>query len=303
MTRQRRAFTLVELLVVIAIIGVLIALLLPAVQAAREAARRSQCSNNLRQVSIAMHAHHGVHGELPAGINGSFAYWGTWQTNLLPFLEQGVLADAYNFRRGYGAAQNIENVTSKRLATLTCPSDKPSTGFKGITCHNYAVNFGNTAIDYNPAGGYDARQLETFNGVEFGGAPFAQGKAFTVGHITDGSSNTLMAAEVVQGTHGDLRGFSWWGLGAIFVSWIGPNSASPDVISFIDFCQDVSPNPPCIAPGSETSPVMMGSRSRHPGGVNVAMCDSSVRFISDAVLLDVWRSISTSQGDEPIEAP
>ena len=303
MPRTRRAFTLVELLVVIAIIGILIALLLPAVQAAREAARRSQCTNNLRQVGVAMHLHHDVHSKLPVAVNNDWAIYGTWQAYLLPFIEQAQLGELYDFTVGYFSPPNTVNVTTKRIATLSCPSDKISSGFDEITSHNYAANFGNTAVDYNPGAGYDTRQLQTLNGVEFGGAPFGQNEAFEFRHISDGTSNTLLAAEVVQGVHGDLRGFSWWGHGAIFVGWIGPNSASPDVIYNAGHCNNTMPNPPCIGPGTATNPVMMGARSRHPGGVNVAMCDASVRFTSDAVLLDVWRSMTTSQGEEPVEVP
>ena len=298
MSASRRAFTLVELLVVIAIIGILVSLLLPAVQKAREAARCMQCSGNLRQIAIAMHVHHEAKEELPIAVNEDWAVYGTWQAFILPYIEEAALFEHYDFNTSYSVDPNLTNVTRRRLGVLTCPSDEPRAAFREITSHNYAVNFGNTAVDYNPGNGYDTRQLKSFNGVTFGGAPFGQNEAFSLKDIGDGTSQTLLAAEVVQGMGGDLRGFTWWGHGAIFVGWIGPNSPAPDVIYAAVYCIDNPTNPPCIAPASATNPVMMGARSRHPGGVNAAMCDGSVRFVSNSILLDNWRTMTSARGGD-----
>src|SRR5271165_2455314 len=135
MIRHRRGFTLIELLVVIAIIAVLIALLLPAVQSAREAARRAQCINNLKQVGIAMHNYHSALSSLPPG--GLAIVDGTWQLFILPFMELSTLYNAYNQDGTYelpGGLKNTDSefryggvaqvtVTSSRINTLTCPSD------------------------------------------------------------------------------------------------------------------------------------------------------------------------------------
>src|SRR5688572_24501493 len=156
MSEIRRAFTLVELLVVIAIIGVLVALLLPAVQAAREAARRNSCQNNIKQLSLAMHNYEDTFKTLPGGVGRFGCCWGTWQVRVLAYLELKNMADLYQNSDGsdasgirYAGANNVNNVTSKRIKALTCPSDLPNAplapaGLPPITNHNYGVNYGNT---------------------------------------------------------------------------------------------------------------------------------------------------------------
>src|SRR5262249_40421609 len=153
----RRGFTLIELLVVIAIIAVLIALLLPAVQSAREAARRAQCVNNLKQIGLGMHNYESAQGSLPPGIRGGI--WGTWLVFVLPYVEQQSLYNAWNSDGNnnttaaaqgisYGSAFNI-TVTASRLNVYTCPSDVPQAPIsrtdngitRSVTSHNYAVNF------------------------------------------------------------------------------------------------------------------------------------------------------------------
>src|SRR5262245_43674937 len=162
--RTRSGFTLVELLVVIAIIGVLVALLLPAVQTAREAARRAQCSNNLKQLGLAVTQYADTYkGAFPAGSYG--CCWGTWLVGLLPYIEQKALYDQYKYYGAvqnqagnaisqtdtttrYGGSQNLP-VTRLRIQAYTCTSDSivdaPNL-FSGITWHNYVANHGNTSL-------------------------------------------------------------------------------------------------------------------------------------------------------------
>ena len=297
MVRRHRGFTLIELLVVIAIIAILIALLVPAVQKVRNAAARTQCLNNLKQIATAMHGYHDAFKKLPNGVRTKQAVTGTWVIAILPYIEQQPLFDAYLPATAYSSAPNTTNVTTKRLAALTCPADTPSTPFGGITNHNYAVNWGNTAMNYVTPGVDEQGQFQTYGGVTFGGAPFTQNQGFGLTDITDGTSNTLMVGEVIQGQRSDLRGFTWWGHAAPFVTFIGPNSTSPDIIYTSGYCDTNPPNPPCIAMAADRA-VLMGARSRHEGGVQVAFCDGTARFVNNSILLTTWRALSTSTGNE-----
>jgi prepilin-type N-terminal cleavage/methylation domain-containing protein/prepilin-type processing-associated H-X9-DG protein len=321
MKRNKLGFTLVELLVVIAIIGILVALLLPAIQAAREAARRSQCVNNLKQLGVAMHNYHDTHKHLPIGSYSCCS--GTWLMAILPFIEEQQLGDLYTWqpkeivdgfdpKYSYDAQdltstppiRNLD-VVRTRIATLTCPSDEPqittSTGLvSGLTLHNYVANYGNNAhlpVDYlSPAStGY----------IEYQGSPFTGQDDYKVDHkkyskfstITDGLSKTLLASETVQGQLGDLRGLIWWGWSAGFETFASPNGTDPDRLQKMDYCIAEVPNPPCLQ-ATNIQRFKAAARSRHPGGVNAVMCDGSVQFIVDDVDLATWRAASTTQGEE-----
>ena len=291
---RSRGFTLIELLVVIAIIAVLIALLLPAVQQAREAARRSQCKNNLKQLGLAMHNYHDVYNVFPVGQYN--CCWGTWMVGILPYIEQAPLFQLYQNSGGndatgprYSSAPNTTQVTTRRLAVLTCPSDKDSRPFGNITSHNYVVNFGNTGYGQG-----------TVNSVVFRGAPFGNLKPYGFRDATDGTSTTLLMAEVLQGNGSDLRGFSWWGDACEFTTYLTPNSALPDRIYTAGFCNNQPErNLPCDV-STTANPTMFGSRSQHEGGVQVIMCDGSSKFVSENIDLNTWRAIGTTQGSEVV---
>jgi len=305
MQRVKRAFTLVELLVVIAIIGVLVALLLPAIQAAREAARRTHCINNLKQIGIAMHLYHDANGTLPAGGRG--CCFGSWAVYLLPFLEQGNYYGTWT-DGNYTALSNREFIT-QRVDGYTCPSDMPAissiTQNIPIPNHNYGVNYGNTVY-----GQHD------FQGVQFMGAPFGNvmnpdphnARPFhgyiPFKRIADGLSNTVLSSELVQGQSGDLRGrILGFSGGSAITAWNTPNPSLPDIMA-AGLCNP-NPgdplNPPCStqnATSPTNNPRYLAARSRHPGGVNTAMLDGSVSFYTDSVALQVWRAMFTTEGQD-----
>jgi prepilin-type N-terminal cleavage/methylation domain-containing protein/prepilin-type processing-associated H-X9-DG protein len=304
--RQRTSgFTLIELLVVIAIIGVLIGLLLPAVQKVREAASRMKCQNNLRQIGLAMHNHANGHRALPEGVSNGTPYWGqgNWQVTVLPYLEQDAIRGLYldygvSGGRNYFHVENINGATGKQIGMLLCPSDVPNTAGwpanpRSVTYHNYVVNFGNTGI--NETADW---QAATYNSLTFQGAPFTRGRPQRLSAIRDGTSTTLMLSEVIQGQGRDLRGNTWWGTGSGFVTSLRPNDSAPDLSwSNANWCNPNPPNPPC---SFRTSVYVFGARSWHTGGVNVVMCDGSTRFVTNDIGAAVWQALSTTRGGEVV---
>ncbi|MEW4571147.1 DUF1559 domain-containing protein [Tautonia sp. JC769] len=335
MPRSRRGFTLIELLVVIAIIGVLIALLLPAVQSAREAARRAQCTNNLKQIGLGMHNYHDTHQVFPAGANS--CCWGTWILYTLPYVEQQALYNAWNFGgRSYDTTATFRyagplnaTVSSTRVKAYLCPSDGQAENLTNIgptlngqkfatTSQNYVVNYGNTVTDQRAT--YD-NAIYPGTPVQFGGAPFSDlfapgtgtggRRVYGINTINDGTTNTLLVSEVIVGTGSgggaysapyDLRGFSWWSSAAVFSGLMPPNTSYPDVTESNSYCiYPFQNNPPCTGPTTEL-PRVNFARSEHPGGVNAAMADGSVRFIKDTIAIPTFRALSTTRGGEIVSA-
>jgi prepilin-type N-terminal cleavage/methylation domain-containing protein/prepilin-type processing-associated H-X9-DG protein len=296
--RRRFGFTLIELLVVIAIIAILIGLLLPAVQKVREAAARMSCQNNLKQLGLAQHSYHDANGQLMAVVGPSGCCWGTWMVLILPYIEQDNAYKLYqnwggndsvssNFpapstaRPRYGSAPNTTNVTGRRYKTMTCPSDKENAPIGVITNHNYSVSTG-TGSTYG--GVYVGAATYTPQpGMFDGRSPYTRKTKLT--DVTDGLTNTIMMAEVLQGQGSDLRGFQWWGDAAGVSTYAPPNTSTPDQIYTPGFCNNQPlEGRPCVGTGGAT----FFSRSKHSGGVNVGLGDGSVRFISNSINPTTW---------------
>jgi prepilin-type N-terminal cleavage/methylation domain-containing protein/prepilin-type processing-associated H-X9-DG protein len=340
MKHRHRGFTLIELLVVIAIIAVLLALLLPAVQSAREAARRAQCTNNLKQVGLAMHNYHDSQGTLPPGVKG--CCWGTWLVFILPYIEGNNTFNAWNFAGNdryeqppisnqtgqfrYGGSVNT-TVSYRRINSYLCPNNLNLPGGAwAVTCHNYVANFGNTITNQPPnyAWTYGGKTTN----LPFLGAPFtdmgAPDSDITTGNqkaasagtinfagITDGLSNTLMTSEILVGQGWNLHGFSWWGYAPQFTGLFPPNSPQPDVMQSASYCS--GGNPQGVTCLGATGALSSGGnlytggqgmnnipRSKHPGGVNTGMCDGSVRFVKSSVNIFTFQGLSSAKGGEII---
>ena len=310
------AFTLVELLVVIAIIGVLVALLLPAVQAAREAARRSQCVNQLKQWGLAMQLHHDAQGRLPFGATFPDDVYKrprqTWVVRLWPYIEQGNLSKQFDLKTNFELppmtiAGTLNGLTGQYVPLYYCPSDV--TGSDQIVGPyqrrrgNYVINWGNATF----GGPFRDNELIGFPGI----APFSHANGriaepvdTSFALITDGTSNTLMMSEYLIPTSpedNDWRADIHNNEGVQrFHTIQTPNSSAPDVIANGWFQDNGDPAMPAVA-GSILRQ-QSAARSRHSGGVNALHCDGSVAFYSDGIATNVWQALGTMNGAEVASA-
>lgn len=312
------AFTLVELLAVIAIIGLLIGILLPAVQATRESARRSSCTNNLKQWGLAMHSHHDATRHLPYGTNrrnppGSEAGNPTWTGSngtdarrtfviaLWPYLEQVDLASKWRANEGFHGGNNrlLANVPANHYY---CPSDRPGAKWNNVYggpyCRlNYTVNAG-------PTTAFDSanRRTAPFGFLSGTGLNFAGVVPYRTkfAEITDGVSQTLLMAECrvpITDASVDVRGHVIDDNGGPFFMAANPPNSGIDQVHHGE-CT-IPDNPPCQQTVGVVSGISLMARSRHPGGVTVAMGDAAVRFIADMIDPVSWRALSTMNGGEP----
>ncbi len=347
MLQQRRGFTLIELLVVIAIIAVLIALLLPAVQAAREAARRSQCVNNLKQFGIALHNYHDSQGSLPWG-HCEDDHWLDYSAHLplLMYLEQTALYNSFNVADTFpsggtdcGAEPGyVANTTATytKVNVFLCPSDPDR--LTAPTGHvNYADNGGSS-----PTALYNNTSFAgPFMGAD--GSNLLNTRVYGFRDITDGLSNTAAFSEKVKGlgqsnaldstkpsstvyfvdvasdmttpnpyyllckaanpmTTPPLTGYGYdqsdnsyyWGIGAMW--HMGYDSQTR-------YNHVMPPNSQSCAQGEDgPAPGAHTASSRHPGVVNVLMCDGSVKAVKSTITPQTWWALGTKAGGEVISA-
>ncbi len=330
--RGRHGFTLIELLVVIAIIAVLIALLLPAVQMAREAARRTTCRNNLKQIGLAMHNYHATHSRFPFGTYLGPPATNAWNRTIgwthmvLPYIEQDQIYNSINFDHsialnvawGQPRAETNRTACLQEIEAFLCPTD--------ILPPRFSVTFGgpNPVVPIRPIsyaacmGSRHQRWLEN-DGV------FHYFSSYSTNNIVDGTANTMLGGETAQKFKLNTGWYTWWN----FQIWVGIGGGTTFVPTLAHTmpklnapmnCPDGGcggaalpagclPVPPCPTAADNTQLNFdqhehlgqLGFRSYHPGGAHFGFMDGTVKFISDNIEIRLYRALSTKGKQETID--
>jgi len=339
---RRRGFTLIELLVVIAIIAVLIGLLLPAVQAAREAARRAQCVNNLKQIALAMHNYHDINLtfapgsmindiKLPGGWGGA---WWSWSVKILPQVEQGPLFNSINFSdnglvgTGGNWGQNMSpahtTVNRTIITSYLCPSDDSNKLFsdrKWVNVNDLPTAVTASVINYVVSTADIHTHVDLFN--VWSSAPAdsyygcsgasngmfydcSSGKVTSIAECTDGTSNTFLVGENSPNYNGQLAMTSGHG------TWAGTHIPLNWLTKYQEGQVDPSDGTVCSITylGNVTQAkfcyrnqfYIWGFKSKHPGGANFAMTDGSVKFVKQTIHPRIYNAIGTRNKGEVISA-
>ncbi len=320
MVRRRGAFTLIELLVVITIIGILIALLLPAVQAAREAARRAHCANNLKQIGLALHGYHEAKRSFPPGNiqrtagncpgmgepTASYSTrFGNWMIAILPYIEQSALYDSYDLSYTNESPEN-RAVRETKVAAYVCPSDYtvdepivPASGPAAAAGAKYAPGSyravsgrsddGMNYLDSEMMYDYDRNSRGPIHVVGVWGYGCE-----TMAHVRDGTSNTLLVGEHSTATSPGRRTF--WAYSFAYYSQSGV--AAQERILWGDYDR-------CVEAGGigGDNPCKRGWGSFHPGGLHFVLCDGTVRFLNSTIDVQLFADLATIDGGEVASVP
>jgi prepilin-type N-terminal cleavage/methylation domain-containing protein/prepilin-type processing-associated H-X9-DG protein len=316
MRSPRHGFTLVELLVVIAIIGILVGLLLPAVQAAREAARRLQCTNNLKQLALGLHNYHDTYQAFPYGTRGGDI---SFLARMLPYIELSNLYDRIDFGARYNAPQNLPALNTV-VQNFLCPSDIDRLPLNLGGRNNYYGNSGYNILFQSPSTNPNSAnfRIPPCNGV------LVPDRVIRFGDVIDGTSNTAFVAEKVKGdgsnafvseesdtfapgiypatpdeayefcrqvdvTDLNRQGFS--------------NVGAPWIYSYHSVSRYYHVTPPngrsCMYPPGR---IATTAGSRHPGGANIALCDGSTRFVNETIDVPTWRALGSRDANDIVQS-
>jgi prepilin-type N-terminal cleavage/methylation domain-containing protein len=337
---RRAGFTLVELLVVIAIIGVLVALLLPAIQAAREAARRAQCQNNLKQLGLAFQMHHDVFKKFPAGAaSGEGSMWSYY---LLPFLEESNAQDrsniaedgTNNYQWAYSGPYTSDQIQTAEFANiqlaervfpvLRCPSaGLPEYQYDYSSWNWIVVNRVPASYIGNATGLIQDQNIADVDGVKMGtldGVLFALSK-INIKDIGDGTSNTMLVGEAVHDTTAQNNATrrespagnkkDHWAMGSDDIDGTGPANAARDLSECLgstaislNFQNTVLNSMPCSSPPDGTNVdcqrLQLAYGSVHPGGGLFLRCDGSVDYIGEDIEQNSWSALATRDSQTAI---
>jgi prepilin-type N-terminal cleavage/methylation domain-containing protein/prepilin-type processing-associated H-X9-DG protein len=315
MHRRRPGFTLVELLVVIAIIGILIALLLPAVQAAREAARRISCANNLKQVTLAMHNYHVTYKTFPMGAYYKPYAWPgwnnilhshTWMCSLLPFMDQTDIYERLDFQLPTDVEPNLSALKGLYLPDMACPSDPQSGVYNNGECHGYLPDPLTMGASYSPCSGpmhmnacVIPQTNPNINCFSFSGGRDDHGSlgmftggpiAYTLLDCIDGTSSTLLIGETLP------RYMCHFAYFDSHLNCASTNTPPNYGYSLRHQC----PQYPDPNRDGTCNMFMSGFNSLHPGGVQMGFVDGGVRFIHETIDYRIWNFLGHRDDGEAI---